>query len=162
MNNNEFYLADAIDIIEEVLAGGGEFRMYPKGTSMLPLLVQGEDSVILRRRKGIPAKKHDIIFYRRDNGQFILHRVLKVCPDDSYILCGDNQTLLEPNIRSEQIIGYVSGIYKKDRLLSTTSFSFRVYMIFWMWMPYRRMFLFIKRCFRFLKRRIGQRGKHRQ
>ena len=39
MNNGEFYLADAIEVIDEILAGGGEFRIYPKGTSMLPLII---------------------------------------------------------------------------------------------------------------------------
>ena len=49
--NHEFYLTDAIEVIEEVLSSGGEFRMFPKGTSMLPLLVQGRDSVVLFRRE---------------------------------------------------------------------------------------------------------------
>ena len=49
MNNGEFFLADAIEVIEEILNAGGEFRMYPKGTSMLPLIVQGRDSVVLTR-----------------------------------------------------------------------------------------------------------------
>ena len=31
-----FLLKEYIDIISEVLESGGVFRMYPKGTSMLP------------------------------------------------------------------------------------------------------------------------------
>ena len=77
MNNGEFYLADAIDVIETVMESGGEFRMYPRGTSMLPLIVQNRDSVVLKRNFEDAAKKHDIAFYRRDNGQFVLHRVMK-------------------------------------------------------------------------------------
>ena len=57
MNNSEFYLADAIEVIEDVLASGGEFRMYPKGTSMLPLIVQTRDSVVLKRNFEDGAKK---------------------------------------------------------------------------------------------------------
>ena len=98
MNNSEFYLADAIEVIEEVLASGGEFRMYPKGTSMLPLIVQTRDSVVLKRNFEDGAKKHDIAFYRRRNGQFVLHRVMDICDDGTYTMCGDNQTELEKGI----------------------------------------------------------------
>ena len=40
--------SDHEELIREVLASGGEFRLYPHGTSMLPLLRQGIDSVALR------------------------------------------------------------------------------------------------------------------
>ena len=159
MNNKEVHLSEAIEIIEEVLSSGGEFRMVPKGTSMLPLIVQGKDSVVLKRKPVSEIQKHDIIFYRRDNGQFILHRVLKVCDDGTYILCGDNQTYLEKGVRPDQIIGYVSQINKKEKRLSPTSVSYRIYMLIWMWMPYRKTVLFIKRGFRFLKRKLNKKIK---
>ena len=65
MKNKEFHLTDAIDVIEEVLASGGEFNMFPKGTSMLPLIVQDRDSIVLKRDFINTAKKYDIAFYRR-------------------------------------------------------------------------------------------------
>ena len=154
MNNKEIQLCDAIDVIEEILASGGEFRMYPKGISMLPLLVQGEDSVVLQKKNPALIKKYDIVFYRRKNGQIILHRVLKVCKNNTYVICGDNQTVLEKNVQPDQIIGYVSKIYKGDQLLSYTSMPYRIYMRVWMWLPYRRVVLFFKRGFRFIKKCI--------
>ncbi|MBE6545919.1 MAG: hypothetical protein E7668_00575 [Ruminococcaceae bacterium] len=157
MNNGEFYLADAIEVIEEILNGGGEFRMYPKGTSMLPLIVQGKDSVVLRKRTDRPeqpAKKHDIAFYRRSNGQFVLHRVMKRCKDGTYVMCGDNQVDLETGIRPEQIIGYTHQIYKEEKLLSLSSFRYKIYCFFWTCMPYRRGIRFLKRCLSFIKRKL--------
>ncbi|MBQ8850717.1 MAG: S24/S26 family peptidase [Clostridia bacterium] len=154
MNNGEFYLADAIDVIEEILSGGGEFRMYPKGTSMLPLIVQGKDSVVLKRNFECAAKKHDIAFYRRTNGQFVLHRVMKICDDGTYVMCGDNQTELEYGIKKEQIIGYVDRIYKEDKEHSLDSFGHRLYLFFWCFMPYRKTWRFVKGKFFGLKRRL--------
>ena len=145
--NNEFYLSDAIEVIDEILSSGGEFRMYPKGTSMLPLIVQGKDSVVLRR-SAEPLKKHDIAFYKRDNGQFVLHRVMKVGKNGVYTMCGDNQTALENVIRQEQIIGYVAGIYKEDAPLNESSFKYRAYIFFWCFMPYRCSVRFVKRAIR--------------
>ena len=143
MNNSEFYLADAIEVIEEVLASGGEFRMYPKGTSMLPLIVQTRDSVVLKRNFEEGARKHDIAFYRRKNGQFVLHRVMDICDDGTYTMCGDNQTELEKGIEKDQIIAYVAGLYRKDKFVDINGRAYKAYVLLWCIMPLRRVcFLF--------------------
>ena len=152
MNNGEFFLADAIDVIDEILSGGGEFRMYPKGTSMLPLIVQGRDSVVLKRNNDIPARKHDIAFYRRTSGQFVLHRVMAIEKDGTYTMCGDNQFDLEKGITSQQIIGYVSCLYKGEKKRS--ALSYKLYVFFWCIMPLRRFVRFSQRIFFALLARI--------
>lgn len=162
MNNGEFYLSDAIDVIEEVLAGGGEFRMYPKGISMLPFIVQGRDSVVLSRNFDCGARKHDIAFYRRTDGQFVLHRVMQVCDDGTFVMCGDNQTALERGIQREQIIGYVSRLYKGDKEYSLSSFKYGIYKFFWCFMPYRRTVMFIKRIPRAVARRLAKLFKRKK
>ena len=48
--NETFSLTETEPIIKEVLESGGEFELYPRGTSMLPLIRQGRDSVILVKR----------------------------------------------------------------------------------------------------------------
>ena len=154
MNNGDFYLADAIDVIEEILAGDGEFRMYPRGTSMLPLIHQGRDSVVLKRNFECGAKKHDIAFYRRTNGQFVLLRVMKVLDDGSYIMCGDNQTQLEYGIKREQIIGYVERMYKGEKENTFNSLGYKLYLLIWCCMPYRRLWRFVRGKLGGLKRRI--------
>ena len=145
MNNNEFYLVDAIEVIEEVLASGGEFRIYPRGTSMLPLIVQNRDSVVLKRKTDGELKKNDIAFYRRKNGQFVLHRVLKVCSDGSYVMCGDNQTYLEEGIEKEQIIAYVSQLYRKEKPVKMNGVRYSAYVFVWSKMPLRKICRFAKR-----------------
>ena len=145
MNNEEFYLADAIEAIDDVLASGGEFRIYPKGTSMLPLIVESRDSVTLKRNTKIPARKHDIVFYRRRNGQFVLHRVIDICSDGTYTMCGDNQTVLEKGIERDQIIAYVSAIYRKNKAVKMHSGAYTAYVFWWTKMPLRRIVLFLRR-----------------
>ena len=128
--------------------------MYPKGTSMLPLIVQGRDSVVLKRNKEKAAKKYDIAFYRRSNGQFVLHRVMKIEKDGSYTMCGDNQTVLEKGIREEQIIGYVSSLYKGDAMRNMRSFTYRCYVFFYCIMPIRKAIRFSKRVLNAVARRV--------
>ncbi len=137
-NSVEYQLSDLIDVIDEVLESGGEFRLSPKGTSMRPLIRQGVDSVVLCRNKEDGAKVKDIAFYRRDSGAYVLHRVMKKEKDGTFVMCGDNQTDLEKGIRRDQIIGYVSKIYRGEREISITSFWYRVYLFFWCFIPFRR------------------------
>ena len=65
------HIAEYDSIIREVLASGGEFRMYPHGTSMRPLLRQGRDSVVLETLERAP-KKNDILF-RKSQYVFLLY-----------------------------------------------------------------------------------------
>ena len=69
-----FRLADYAGTIREVMDSGGEFTLYPRGTSMLPLIVQGRDSVTLVKAEEF--RTGDIAFYQRENGQYVLHRVI--------------------------------------------------------------------------------------
>lgn len=157
MNKSGFFLSDAIEAIQEVLDCGGEFRLYPKGRSMLPLIRQEKDSVLLKKRVNdpdAPLKKNEIAFYRRDNGQFVLHRVMRVEPDGMYTMCGDNQLNLEKNICAEQVIGYVSQIYKRDKVLSLSSFRYRVYVLVWTWMPFRYCAKFPVRVLGWIRRKL--------
>ena len=62
-----FRLADYAGTIREVMDSGGEFTLYPRGTSMLPLIVQGRDSVTLVKAEEF--RTGDIAFYQRENGQ---------------------------------------------------------------------------------------------
>ena len=71
------------------------------GSSMVPFLVHGRDTVYLSK-VAQPLKKGDMIFYRRRGGQYVLHRICKV-RDGSYDLVGDGQVAIERGIRPEQI-----------------------------------------------------------
>ena len=154
MENKEFYLADAIEVIEEVLASGGEFNIFPKGVSMLPLIVQDRDSVVLRRDFLNTAKKHDIAFYRRANGQFVLHRVMKKCADGTFVMCGDNQTVFERNVPESAVIGVVSDIMRNGKKIKLDGFTYSVYVFFWTKMFIRKPIKFFIRACRKLIRII--------
>lgn len=127
--SDPIYLSDYEELIREVLASGGEFRLYPHGTSMLPLIRQGRDSVALRRLDR-PAQTLDILFYQRDDGSFILHRVKEVT-EKGLTLWGDNQIMLEHGVREDQIIGYAARVFRGDREIDLQSLAYRAYL--WVW-----------------------------
>ena len=133
------HLSDYEELIREVLATGGEFRLYPHGTSMLPLLRQGIDSVALRSLDR-PPRKFDILFYKRQDGSYILHRVKEVTPN-GLILWGDNHTMLEYGVTDDMIIGYAARIFRGDKELDCQGFGYRAYLWLWQFEAIRRVLL---------------------
>ena len=133
------HLSDYEELIREVLSSGGEFRLYPHGTSMLPLLRQGRDSVALRSLDRSP-RKYDILFYQRKDGSYILHRV-KEASSRGLVLWGDNHTMLEYGITEENIIGYAARIFRGDKELDCQSFRYRVYLWLWQFKAIRSLVL---------------------
>lgn len=123
------HLSDYEDLIREVLASGGEFRLYPHGISMLPLLRQGRDSVSLRRVDS-PIRKGDILFYQRPDGSFVLHRVRAVTPN-GLTMIGDNQTLPERGVSPDWVIGRVTRIFRDDKEVICDGLRYRLYRKLW-------------------------------
>lgn len=147
---NHFKLSDYDETIRMVLESGGEFRMFPRGISMLPLIVQERDSVILVKPKG-NLKKNDIAFYLRDDGHYVLHRIIKA-HDGKYSLCGDHQYWLEEGIENRHIIGVVSKIYRNNKEITNDTFSYKLYLLVWQSFIVRRIFFKFRGLFLKLRR----------
>lgn len=124
----QYRLEDLMPLITEALDNGRTVRFSPRGVSMLPMLRQGIDSVEFSSAPD-KLKKFDLPLYRRDNGQFVLHRVVKV--EETYTCIGDNQFVYEPGIRQEQILAVVTAFYRGNRLISTACLPYRLYCRVW-------------------------------
>lgn len=124
--SKEVKLCEIENFVEEILSAGGSFSFMPKGISMLPLIREGKDSVIIS-----PApetlKKYDIILYKRDNGKFVLHRIVKV-KNGVYTLCGDNQLGYEHNITKDMIIGYVTAVIRDGETIKNDNKKYKKYL----------------------------------
>lgn len=142
-SSERFSLAEYADFIDEVLENGGEFTLFPRGTSMLPLIREGRDSVTLVKA---PPEKGDIAFYRRTDGSFILHRVISV-DGGVYTMCGDNQLALERGITAEQIKARAAYITRGGRKITPKSFRYRVYLTLWRSFFVRRVYFRLRRMF---------------
>ena len=121
-------MEEMVPLMAETLAAGSSVRFSPKGTSMMPMLRPGRDSVVLSPVPKI-LRKYDIPLYRRDNGQYVLHRIIAV--SDTYTCMGDNQFRPEPGICPEQIIGVVTAFYREDRRITVTNSGYWIYCRFW-------------------------------
>ena len=105
----ETTLAASEPIIRALLAKGEVFSFCPHGTSMLPTIHPGRDSVSIVSLNG-RAELFDILLYKRPNGKFVLHRVIAVGEED-YTLCGDNRVEIEYGVKDDWVIGVLSEIH---------------------------------------------------
>ena len=130
-------LEQAMPVIKECLEKGCSVRFSPRGTSMLPMLRQGVDSVVL---SPLPEqlRKYDLPLYQRENGQYVLHRIVRV--GDTYTCVGDNQFELETGLRHAQMIAVVTGFTRDKREHSVEEVGYWLYCRLWHYSrPWRKL-----------------------
>lgn len=142
MNNSSY---------EEQLEKYGQFVYTNVGDSMMPLLRQHRDLIVIDKRPQGRCKKYDVVLYRRPTGEYVLHRILKVRRDD-YIICGDNRYVREFGVPDDWIIGILTAVVRDGKELSVTDWNYRLYVHLWCDFFYIRAFLV--RTVQFLRRRI--------
>lgn len=145
-------LKEILPLMQERLAAGESVQFTPRGTSMRPMLEGGRDQVVL---SPLPEeiKKYDLPLYRRPNGQFVLHRVVKV--GQTYTCIGDNQFALETDVPREWMIALATGFVRKGREYSVSSAKYQLYCRFWHWTrPLRRAWIWCCNILRAIVRRI--------
>lgn len=150
LQNKEIPLKQLLPLIQERLAMGQSVRFSPRGSSMLPMLRQGIDSVVL---SPVPdrLKKYDLPLYRRADGQFVLHRIVKT--GDSYTCLGDNQFQLEHGVQPQQMIAMVTAFYRGKKRYSVKHPLYWLYCRFWYYS--RGIRRFILRGKAWIRRRLG-------
>ena len=115
---------------EEELQRSGYLLYRNVGDSMLPLIRQGRDLVLITRKPEGRLKKYDVPLYKRDSGQYVLHRILKVRKED-YVLCGDNRWRRETGISDRHIIGVLTAVIRDGKKCPVTSRRYRLYVHLW-------------------------------
>ena len=131
-------MASLSPIMEEILSQGGAVELTVTGSSMYPMLRHKVSRVKLFRAEGeLPVGT--LPLYRRDNGAFVLHRIVSR-EGETYTCCGDNQWVLEPGIRPDQIVAVMTEFARGDKWHPADSFGYRLYWRFWVGIrPLRRL-----------------------
>lgn len=100
------------------------------GDSMEPMIRQGRDRVCIGRCSG-RLRLYDVPLYRRPSGQLVLHRIVKVLPEE-YVTCGDNRRKWERGVTDAMIIGILTGFYREGIFIDCRrSWKYRCYVFFW-------------------------------
>ncbi len=94
----------------------------PGGNSMWPTLKNRHQSVVVEIKKD-RLSRYDVALYQRENGTFVLHRVMQVI-DGGYIMCGDSQYTLE-KVKEEQVFGVMLGFYRGKKYIEVTDEKYK-------------------------------------
>lgn len=96
----------------------GVLGFVPGGNSMWPTLKNaGQSVVVLKKTERL--KRFDVALYIRDNGAYVLHRVMQV-KENGYVMCGDSQFDLEL-VREDQVIGIMESFYRGKKCIECSS-----------------------------------------
>ena len=110
--------------------GNREISVPVAGSSMTPFLHHGD--MVYLNPVDAPPKRGDIVLYTRPGGQYILHRIVKVNPDGSYIMLGDAQTQRERIESREVIHGVAVSALHIGKQLTPASFRWRFFEKVWL------------------------------
>lgn len=117
-------MAEIWPIAEAALRAGGCFRLWPSGRSMLPLLREGRDSVLLLPPTDL--QRFDILLVRTPDGQFYLHRAVSLT-EAEVTLAGDALLTTEGPFPLSCVLARVGTVYRGEREYNARSRRARRY-----------------------------------
>ncbi len=123
---------------EDIINEQGQLVYTNVGDSMYPL-IKPRDLLVIKKVTA-PLKKNDIPLYKRDSGQYVLHRIVKI-KNGEYFICGDNRSHIERGIFDRHIIGVLTDIVRDGRTIPVNSNEFKSYIKL---LPLRRSIIRIK------------------
>ena len=71
-----------------------------------------------------------MVFYQRDSGQYVMHRILRV-RGDAYDIIGDAQIEVERGVRRDQIFAVITRIRRKGKLIGPGDFWWTFFARVW-------------------------------
>ena len=158
-------MGELTPLMTACLAQGQEVILTVTGNSMRPFLRHQRDQGVLTAVDGRALQPGDVPLYRRQNGQYVLHRVVERQDGDTcrrlgesptpasenaadvrYTMLGDAQTAREPGVTPEQIIAAATAFYRRGRRWDCDSPAYRHKVLRWhRLLPIRRELIFLHR-----------------
>ena len=130
---------EIVPIMEEIINSGGQCKLRVTGYSMTPILKHLRDSVILTSPRIRKIKKGEIVFIQRKTGEYVLHRVLKIIDDETFIMNGDAQQWVEV-VKNNQVIGVCCKIVRDNKEISCDNLIYKCVIKIWqLFMPIRHI-----------------------
>ena len=118
-----------VSALRELTEEGKEVSMLIAGSSMSPFLCHGRDYIYFKKPDR-ELGRGDMVFYERDNGQFVMHRIWKVKPE-GYYMVGDAQTEIEGPLRRDQIFALITKVQRKGRWIGPGNFWWEFFEKVW-------------------------------
>ena len=112
--------------IEEMLEENGWITYKIEGKSMMPMLIPNQDIVTIQKRKTKQYFENDVVLYWKKD-KLVLHRIIKVLPNNQYVLLGDNCSKKEYGITEKNIIGVLSSFRHNGEHYNISNIAYQNY-----------------------------------
>ncbi len=126
--NKKYSAEEMAPVIEELLSCGKKVNLTVTGNSMYPLFRNRLDTVVLE--KSLNYEKNDIVFYKRDNGQYVLHRIVSE-KDGFFCTAGDNETEKEFPVYPEKVLGRAISATRGKKNVKFSVLWYKLYCFVW-------------------------------
>ncbi len=110
-----------VSVLRGLTEEGHEVNMLIAGSSMSPFLIHQRDYIYFSKPTS-PLRRGDMVFYQRDTGQYVMHRICKANKDGTYDIIGDAQYQIEHGIREDQIFARVNSIVRDGKTIRPGNF----------------------------------------
>ncbi len=118
-----------VSVLREIAEEGKVVSMLIAGSSMAPFLCHNRDYIYFTRPER-ELCRGDMVFYQRDNGQYVMHRIYRVKPD-GYYMVGDAQTQIEGPLRREQIFAVITQVKRAGKMIRPGDFWWEFFEHIW-------------------------------
>lgn len=119
-----------VSVLKELVEEGHQVSLLISGSSMSPFLIHHRDTIYFKKPDR-ELKVGDMVFYRRSNGKYVMHRIRRIRPEGFYMI-GDAQTKIEGPLQREQIFGLVTAVERKGKLIRPGDFWWEFFARVWL------------------------------
>lgn len=138
-----------LDNIKADLLDGRSVRLQAKGWSMLPMIWNERDALVLAPISQEQLKVGMIVFAQTGSGRYIIHRIARIV-GTRIELRGDGNPYQEEYVHPQTVFGELVEVQQKNRCLKQGDWRWRAYALLWpkngnirriLLFFYRRLFL---------------------
>lgn len=104
-----------VSVAKDILSKGFPLRFKASGYSMYPFIKFNDIVTISPVEEQIPKTGDVVALVSQDMKSLVVHRVIKITKNNSYLICGDNNASKDGFFSKQEIIGYVKEIRRKGR-----------------------------------------------
>ena len=130
---------------ERELDESGRLVYTNVGVSMMPLIRENRDVMVIEKTTSAP-KKLQAVLYRRNGvegrGKYVVHRIVRENKDGTYFIVGDNCTEGE-TVEKADILGVLTALMRGGKQVDFDSLRYKAYLYLWC-APYRARFLILR------------------
>lgn len=119
-----------VSMLRDLVRDGSEVSMLITGSSMSPFLLSHKDSICFKA-PWRPLRRGDMVFYERESGQFVMHRLYRVKKDGCYMV-GDAQREIEGPLAADRIFAVVTRVKRRGKWVGPGDFWWEFYEHIWL------------------------------